>query len=298
MPEAQRPAYDPACYLCPGNARAGGARNPQYTGTYVFDNDFPALTAGEAPQSFADGPLLVRSESGVCRVVCFSPRHDLDVARMQLEQVCAIVETWAQQYRELGANPAINAITIFENRGAMMGASNTHPHGQIWAQHSLPSELSKESRALADRARTGACLLCEYVAYEQTAAQRIVYENASAVAVVPFWATWPFETLVVPSQHALSLDALPAQQREGFAEAMHAVTSRYDRLFDAPFPYSMGVHQAPTDGQNHTHWHLHAHYYPPLLRSALRKFFVGYEMLAEPQRDITPEEAARRLRER
>jgi UDPglucose--hexose-1-phosphate uridylyltransferase len=293
-----RPAYDPRCYLCPGNERAGGARNPQYSQTFVFENDYAALLSEVGDEQFQDGLLTARTESGLCRVVCFSPRHDLDIARMPVDHVAHVVDVWAQQYAELGAIPAINAVTIFENRGAMMGASNPHPHGQIWAQATPPDLLMKESAAQREyAARTNACLLCAYAAEEIDAQERLVYVNEHAAVIVPFWAVWPFEAILIPRRHVSGIDVLGSEERAAFAQALHELTSRYDRLFAAPFPYSMGFHQRPTDGEPHLQWHAHAHYFPPLLRSAsIRKFMVGYELLAQPQRDITPEEAAERLR--
>jgi UDPglucose--hexose-1-phosphate uridylyltransferase len=294
-----RPAYDAQCYLCPGNERAEGKRNPQYEATFAFDNDFPALLPESVDLRFADGPLSAQSESGRCRVLCFSPRHDLDVAQMPCEQIRGVVDAWAQEYATLGALARIDAVTIFENRGSMMGASNPHPHCQIWAQSTVPVELARESQAFTEHARrSGTCLLCEYGAYECDAGERLVYENEHVAIVVPFWAVWPFEVLVLPRRHIASLHGCSNEERDALAGAIHELTVRYDRLFAAPFPYSMGWHQQPTDGAAHEAWHAHAHYYPPLLRSAsVRKFMVGYEMLAEPQRDITAEEAARRLRE-
>ena len=295
----ERPAYDPACYLCPGNERAGGARNPQYESTFAFDNDYPALSLDTPVRQFADGPLLAQGEAGRCRVLCFSPEHNLDVARMDRGQVRAVVDAWAAQYAELGALGLVNAVTIFENRGAMMGASNPHPHCQIWAESALPNELQKETQSQAAYLeRHGECLLCAYLEQERAAKERVVYDNGAVAVVVPYWATWPFETLVLPRRHAAALEGLKGEDRDALADALQNLTARYDRLFDAPFPYSMGFHQEPTDGAAYDEWHAHAHYYPPLLRSAtVRKFMVGYEMLAQPQRDITAEEAARRLRE-
>lgn len=294
----KRPAYDPNCYLCPGNERAHGAVNPPYEQTYVFENDFAALSIDTPVQEFHDALLTAQAEAGTCRVVCFSPRHDLDIAQMAPEQIARVVDTWAEQYVELGAMRNINAVTIFENRGAMMGASNPHPHGQIWAQATLPNELVKESQQQREHlARTGTCLLCTYVEQELQVQDRIVYAGDRVAVVVPFWAVWPFEALVVPRRHAGSIDKLDTEERAALADALHVLTSRYDELFNVPFPYSMGFHQSPTDGAAHEEWHMHAHYYPPLLRSAsVRKFMVGYEMLAQPQRDLLPEDAARRLR--
>jgi UDPglucose--hexose-1-phosphate uridylyltransferase len=294
------PAYDPTCYLCPGNPRAGGARNPDYTQTFVFDNDYAALSPATPPAHFDEGGLLVaEAEAGICRVVCFTPRHDRSIAQMTPAEIRTVIDTWAGQYAELGARPEINSVVIFENHGAAMGASNPHPHAQIWANASIPNEPAKEhAAARAYHAAHGACLLCAYLAREIALGERIVYANAHAAVLVPFWAVWPFETLVVPRVHATALDGLDGPARDGLADAMQILCAAYDRVFDVPFPYSMGFHQRPTDGAEHLELHLHAHYFPPLLRSAtVRKYMVGYEMLGMPQRDITPEFAAERLRE-
>ncbi|HXA52790.1 MAG TPA: UDP-glucose--hexose-1-phosphate uridylyltransferase [Candidatus Acidoferrum sp.] len=294
-----QPEYDPTCYLCPGNTRAGGARNPPYTSTFVFDNDFAALKPGTPHECFEHEDLLVaESEPGICRVVCFSPKHNLTIARMSPEDLRKVVDTWVEQYRSLAADPNIGYVQIFENRGAMMGASNPHPHCQIWASRDIPNEPSKEQASLlAWRERKGTCLLCEYARVEQSEAKRIVEANEHFLTVVPFWAVWPFETMVIARRHMASLDQLSDAERDALANILKRTTARYDRLFGVSFPYSMGFHQRPTDGAAHDEWHLHAHFYPPLLRSAtVRKFLVGYEMLATPQRDITPEAAAEQLR--
>ncbi|MGD0473261.1 MAG: UDP-glucose--hexose-1-phosphate uridylyltransferase [Candidatus Velthaea sp.] len=294
-----KPAYDPTCYLCPGNARAGGAHNPQYRGTFVFENDYAALRLDTPTAGIDEGGLLVaQSERGICRVVCFTPRHDLSIAQMPAADIRGVIDTWAEQYAELGALPDINSVIVFENHGEAMGASNPHPHAQIWANASIPNEPAKEQAAAAAYLTAhGTCLLCAYLAREIGAGERIVYANDHAVVVVPFWAVWPFETLVIPRVHATALDNLSAAARDGLAAAMQALTAAYDRVFDVPFPYSMGFHQRPTDVAEHAEWHTHAHYFPPLLRSAtVRKYMVGYEMLGMPQRDITPESAAGRLR--
>jgi UDPglucose--hexose-1-phosphate uridylyltransferase len=295
----RKPAYDPTCYLCPGNARAGGALNPPYSGTFVFENDYAALRPDTPAGGLDDAGLLVaQSERGICRVVCFTPRHDLSIAQMAAAEIRSVIDTWAEQYTELGAQPNINSVIVFENHGAAMGASNPHPHAQIWANASIPNEPAKEQTAAAAYlAAHGICLLCAYLAREIAAGERIVYANEHAVVLVPFWAVWPFEALIVPREHAGALDRVSAAARDGLADAMQALTAAYDRMFDVPFPYSMGFHQRPTDGEAHTEWHVHAHYFPPLLRSAtVRKYMVGYEMLGMPQRDITPESAAERLR--
>jgi UDPglucose--hexose-1-phosphate uridylyltransferase len=291
----ERPAYDPTCYLCPGNERAGGARTPRYTSTYVFDNDFAALLPQTTPQRLdRDGLLVAESERGICRVICFSPRHDLTLGAMDTGAIRQVVDTWTAQYTELGALPWVRHVQIFENRGAMMGASNPHPHGQIWAEERVPDESAKE--AAQQRSYAG-CLLCDYLQAELADGERIVLANEHFVALVPFWAVWPFETLVLPRVHTGSLPDLTEPARDGLADILRRITRCYDQLFGVTFPYSMGLHQPPTDGAEHPWWHLHGHFYPPLLRSAtIRKFMVGYELLAGPQRDITPESAAERLR--
>ena len=294
------PTYDPACYMCPGNTRAAGQRNPKYEGTLVFDNDYPALLSGTPEGSLDDGGLIVaRSESGICRVVCFSSRHDLTVARMQPRDLRRVVDVWTEQFEELGGLPFINYVQIFENRGAMMGASNPHPHGQIWAGRSIPNEPFKEQFALqAYQTANKSCLLCDYLRRERELNHRMIFENKHFSVLVPFWAIWPFETLMIPRRHLSSINELSSEERDGLADILKRLTTRYDHLFDIYFPYSMGFHQRPTDGQAHPEWHFHAHFYPPLLRSAtVRKFMVGYEMLGTPQRDITAETAAAQLRE-
>ena len=297
---ASRP-YDPECYLCPGNARAGGVRNPPYDATFVFDNDFAALQPGagqEREDAGGRGLIVAEAESGLCRVVCFSPRHDLTLARMSRPEIGRVVDTWADQFAQLAASPDIGYGMIFENRGEIMGCSNPHPHGQIWASRTVPNEPRKELAAQREfRQRHHACLLCDYLQWELRAYERIVCANDAFTALVPFWATWPFETLLVANHHFGGFDALDDRRRSGLADILQRLTIRYDNLFQTPFPCSMGFHPQPTDGQPHPEWHFHAHYYPPLLRSAtVKKFMVGYEMLGSPQRDLTPEAAAERLR--
>lgn len=298
--DERRASYDPQCYLCPGNERAGGERNPPYTDYFVFDNDFAALTPG-TPEGEVDegGLLLAKAESGLCRVVCFSPRHDVTLAGLETSAVRRLVDLWSQQYEELGSRPDIGHVQIFENRGAMMGCSNPHPHGQIWAQRSVPVQAAREGERLAGHyERTGRSLLTDYLSLEIERGERVVLEQGTFVAVVPFWAVWPFETLVIPRRAVGSLPQLSDEERDDLASLLRRLTTRYDNLFQTSFPYSAGVHQAPTDGREHPEWHLHLHFYPPLLRSAtVRKFMVGYELLAEPQRDLTPEAAAARLRD-
>jgi UDPglucose--hexose-1-phosphate uridylyltransferase len=295
----ERPPYDPACYLCPGNDRAGGATTPDYTSTYVFDNDFAALLPDTPPEHLDhEGLLIADSERGICRVVCFSPRHDLTMGQMPPEAIRRVVDTWTEQYTELGGIDWVRNVLVFENRGAMMGASNPHPHGQIWANELIPNEVAKELHQQRAYAEAGNCLLCDYLDLELKDGQRIVAQNDHFVVLVPFWAVWPFETLVLPRAHHGALPSLDPAQRDALADTLRRLARRYDNLFGVTFPYSMGLHQQPTDGAAHPGWHLHAHFYPPLLRSAtVRKFMVGYELLGQPQRDITPESAAQRLRD-
>ncbi|MFQ3663733.1 MAG: UDP-glucose--hexose-1-phosphate uridylyltransferase [Chloroflexaceae bacterium] len=303
-PSDARPAYDPACYLCPGNARAGGVTNPVYTKTFVFDNDFAALLdedfSDEIVAGYADGSPLLRAAParGICRVVCYSPRHDLALPQLSPAELRAVVDTWTDQYEELGAVPWVRHVLIFENRGAMMGASNPHPHGQIWGTGFLPVQFARE-HASQQRYFTahGRDLLGDYLALELERDERLVCQNERFVALVPFWAAWPFETIVIARDPVPSLAALDPAGRDGLADILKQLTTCYDALFATAFPYSMGFHQAPTDGEPHPAWRLHAHFLPPLLRSAtIRKFMVGFEMLGEPQRDLTPEQAAARLR--
>lgn len=298
-PPENLPPYDPECYLCPGNRRAGGARNPRYTDTFVFDNDFPALLAEGKGETEEKPPLLVaKPERGICRVVCFSPRHDLTLPQMSQEAVEAVVETWARESWELSARDFIRYVQVFENKGALMGCSNPHPHSQIWAQSECPNEIIKEYiHQQAYYGQTGRPLLLDYLMEEQRRGERLLVENNHFTALLPFWAIWPFEVLLVAHRPLAYLWQLSLEERHALAEILQAITVRYDNLFEISFPYSMGFHQAPADGEEHPEWVLHAHFYPPLLRSAtVRKFMVGYEMLAMPQRDITPEIAAERLR--
>jgi UDPglucose--hexose-1-phosphate uridylyltransferase len=298
--QEQRPAFDPTCYLCPGNVRAGGIVNPEYTSTFVFDNDFAALTP-DAPVGAVNvgGLLRAEAESGVGRVICFSPRHDLTLPEMDVEAIRGVVDVWAAQFAELGARPDINYVQIFENKGQVMGCSNPHPHGQIWAQRTVPGEPAKETvQQLAYFQEHGRTLLTDYLQLELERQERVVLENAHWVVLVPYWAIWPFETLVLPRRPVQDLTQLTDPEKDALAAILQQLTIRYDNLFQTSFPYSAGLHQRPTDGQAHPEWHLHLHFYPPLLRSAtVRKFMVGYELLANAQRDITPEAAAQRLRE-
>ena len=296
---AQMLAYDPSCYLCPGNSRAGGIRNPQYAETFVFDNDYPALLPDTREGAEDESGLIrARSEPGICRVVCFSPRHDLSIPRMSPTQRRAVIDVWCEQYAQLASVPWIRHVQIFENRGALMGTSNPHPHCQIWANAWLPNEPAKEQACLKEhRGTLGSCLLCDYLELELKLERRLVCENEAFAVVVPYWAVWPFETLLLSKRHLAALNDLSTAERDLLGDILGRLTVRYDNLFETAFPYSMGFHQRPADNEPHPEWHLHAHYYPPLLRSAsVRKFMVGYEMLAAPQRDITAEAAAHQLR--
>ncbi|UOQ67554.1 UDP-glucose--hexose-1-phosphate uridylyltransferase [Hymenobacter volaticus] len=294
-----RPAYDPTCYLCPGNTRANGAVNPAYEGTFVFDNDFAALVPDVPAGSINVGGLLrAEAESGVGRVICFSPRHDLTLPEMATSAIRRVVDVWIDEYTTLGSHPDINYVQIFENKGQAMGASNPHPHGQIWAQRTVPVEPAKETvQQAAYFAEHGRSLLTDYLAIEVKEQTRVVLENEHFVVVVPYWAVWPFETLLVPRRHVQDITQLTDAEKDALADILRQLTIRYDNLFEISFPYSAGLHQRPTDGQAHESWHFHMHFFPPLLRSAtVRKFMVGYEMLGNPQRDVTPEFAAERLR--
>lgn len=297
LPPETRSAYDPGCYLCPGNARAGGRRNPQYEKTFVFTNDFSSLLE-KTPEGEVAPHELLRAEGvrGVCRVICFSPRHDLTMAEMEVRDLETVVEAWVAEFEDLMARPFLRYVQIFENRGEMMGCSNPHPHCQIWASSVVPDEVEREDARQTEYWRGhGRTLLGEYLELELKLGERIVCANDHFVALVPWWAVWPFETMVVSRRAVTGIDELNGDERAGLAEILKRVTTRYDNLFEISFPYSFGFHQRPS-GERNPAWHLHAHFYPPLLRSAtVRKFLVGYEMLAMPQRDITAEAAAARL---
>ncbi len=292
--------YDPQCYLCPGNMRAGGHQNPAYADVFVFTNDYAALLPDTPPPPTDEAHPLLRAERerGICRVLCFHPDHSLTLALMAREEITLVVEEWVRQYRELGAEPEIGYVQIFENRGAMMGASNPHPHCQIWATEHVPDESAAETTHLAQyHSEHGACMLCDYTLLELNEKSRLVCENEEFIAVVPYWAVWPFETLVLSRAHTGSLAEFSEAQKRGLADILKQLTVRYDNLFQTSFPYTMGFHQSPTNGKEHPEWHFHGHFYPPLLRSAtVKKFMVGFELLGMPQRDITAEDAAGRLR--
>lgn len=295
----QRPAYDAHCYLCPGNNRADGSVNPPYSKPYSFVNDFSALLeSGPSGEVNEDGLLVAKSENGICKVICFSPRHDLTLPEMHIADLEAVIDLWQDEYKTLAANPAIRYIQIFENKGDIMGCSNPHPHGQIWASTSVPLELSKETVQQRNyMEKHGRSLLSDYLALELKKRERIVIENESFVALVPFWAVWPYETMLVSKRQVQDVTQFTQAEKHDLAQVLKQLTTLYDNLFRVSFPYSAGMHQAPVNEGDYPEWHWHMHFYPPLLRSAtVKKFMVGYEMLANPQRDITPEAAAEKLR--
>jgi UDPglucose--hexose-1-phosphate uridylyltransferase len=293
-PVPARPSYDPGCYLCPGNTRANGEKNPEYPGTFVFQNDFAALTQQEF-SSAEDDLYRAESASGECRVICFSPRHDLTLASMSIHDIRKVVDLWGEQTSELFSR--YKYVQIFENKGEVMGCSNPHPHGQIWASDFVPSLVQKEAENQRSYLYKNHQQMLYKVLEKEQEAERKVVENEYWLCFVPFWATWPFETLLLPKQYCGRLSELSEAQKDALADILKQLLVSYDNLFSTSFPYSMGWHQAP-NGYEDSFW-LHAHFYPPLLRSAsVKKFMVGYEMLAEPQRDLTPEQAAARLRER
>jgi UDPglucose--hexose-1-phosphate uridylyltransferase len=302
-PPANLLAYDPTCYLCPGNTRSGGAAvNPPYTGTFDFDNDFAALLPpqpGQDKDETTTGLFSVEADSGLCRVICFSPHHDLTLPELSQAAVEAVVRTWSDQTRDLAGYDFIKYVQVFENKGEMMGCSNPHPHSQVWSTGHIPTEPAKELACQEQYYQEhGACLLCDYLSAERQAGERIVAANDHFTALVPFWAVWPFEVMLVAHRHCGALPELAPVEISALADILRRVTARYDNLFEISFPYSMGFHQAPFDDQPYPGWHLHAHFYPPLLRSAtVRKFMVGFEMLGMPQRDLPPETAAARLRD-
>lgn len=293
------PAYDPSCYLCPGNDRAGGSSNPKYKDTFLFTNDFSSLLADTPYGRINENDLfLAEAEQGISKVICFSPRHDLTIPLMELADIRKVIDLWALQYKEIGDLEFINHVQIFENKGSVMGCSNPHPHCQIWAQRSLPNEIMKEQHYLSTYYENyGTSLLADYLHAELQKNERLICRNMSFVALVPFWAIWPFEAMIISRRHIGNLTELSDKEKDDLADIYRQLTVRYDNLFETSFPYSMGFHQSPTDGERHPEWHLHMHFYPPLLRSAtVKKFMVGYELLASPQRDITAEQSAAQLR--
>ncbi len=292
-----RPAHDPDCFLCAGNTRVNGEKNPDYQGTFVFTNDFAALMTDTPASPQSEDPLFqCESARGTSRVICFSPDHSKTLPELPVPAIRQVIDTWCEQVAELSKDYVW--VQVFENKGAAMGCSNPHPHGQIWANSFIPNELAREEQTqkqwLTDKR---APMLLDYAQKEQQSGERTVVETEHWIAVVPYWAAWPFETLLLPKAHVRRLTELSDEQKQDLALALKQLTSRYDNLFQCSFPYSMGWHGAPFTEDDMEYWQLHAHFYPPLLRSAtVRKFMVGYEMLAETQRDLTPEQAAERLR--
>lgn len=295
----QRPNYDPDCYLCPGNTRAGGEKNPEYTEPFSFQNDFAALVPDGKPEKRTEGLLVAESETGICKVLCFSPDHSLTLPQMSLKDITKVVRKWKEEYLELGSKEGINYVQIFENKGEVMGCSNPHPHGQIWSQNSIPQEVEKKTVHFQKHwGERKSSLLSDYLQQELEVGERIVLENEHFVVLVPYWAVWPFETMIIPRKQHSNISSLDEEEEEAFADAIKRLTIKYDHLFQTSFPYSSGIHQSPTDGKGYPEWHFHMSFYPPLLRSAtVKKFMVGYEMFAGPQRDITAEIAAARLKE-
>ena len=297
--DEKKPEYDETCYLCPGNHRITGGTNPNYENCYVFDNDFPALLKDEVSSDLAQEDLFkINPERGINRVICFSPKHNVTLAEMEVPEIENVVRVWKEQYLELGAISYINHVQIFENKGSVMGCSNPHPHGQIWAQSSLPTQVKRtQDNLLKYFQKTGKSLLKDYLESELQKKERIIAENEHFVLLVPFWATWPYETMIISKRHFSSIAEITEEEIKSYAEMIQIITVKYDNLFKTSFPYSAGIHQAPTDGLDHEEWHFHMHFYPPLLRSAtVKKFMVGYELLAEAQRDLTAEQSAEILR--
>ena len=295
-----KPEYDPNCYLRPVNDRIGDEKNPNYKHTFSFTNDFSALLRDTPKGSVEEDDLfLAKSERGLCKVICFSPRHDLTIPELEVSAIVKVVDLWQKEFQEIGKMKDINHIQIFENKGSVMGASNPHPHGQIWAQTSIPDEPFKEDQKQKEYfEKHQKSLLKDYIEKELKKKERIVIENDSFVALVPYWAVWPFETIIISKRHLVDILEFSDKEKIDFAKIYKNLTSKYDKLFDTSFPYSAGIHQKPTDGKDRKWWHFHMHFYPPLLRSAtVKKFMVGYEMLANPQRDITAETSAKMLRE-
>ena len=289
--------YDPNCYLCPGNTRANNEINPDYKNTYSFINDFSAILDVKI-ENFKDNLLEAHTESGICKVLCYSPNHSLTMPQMDESEIVSIIKLWQKEYKDLGSKENINNIQIFENKGESMGCSNPHPHGQIWAQKSIPTEiLKKQNNFKKFYENNNQSMLLAYIKKELELKERIIFENESFVALVPFWAVWPYESMIITKNHRKSILELNEREVADYANILKILTTKYDNLFQTSFPYSTGIHQAPTNNEQNKEWHVHMSFYPPLLRSAnIKKFMVGYEMFGEPQRDITPEQAAESLR--
>ncbi len=294
----KRPSHDKDCYLCAGNVRANGEVNPKYENVYVFENDFAALQKDSKTFSLNKGLLKAHSEQGICKVICFDSDHSKSLAEMEIDDITKVIKAWKREFKSLKNEESINYIQIFENKGAVMGCSNPHPHGQIWSQSSLPNEVVKKDKMqFIHFKKTNKTLLNDYLQQELVAQERIIFENKSFIVLVPFWAIWPFETMIIPKRVQKDILGLTAEEENLFAEAISIITKAYDNIFDCSFPYSSGIHQAPTNKNINKHWHWHMSFYPPLLRSAtVKKFMVGYEMFGSPQRDITPEVASKLIR--
>lgn len=290
--------HDSSCYLCAGNKRINGEQNPEYKDVFVFTNDFAALQTTSPNFTVNNGLLKAESEQGICKVICFSPDHSKSLADMAVEDIDKVVKTWQHEYNILGKNKTINYVQIFENKGAVMGCSNPHPHGQIWSQSSLPNEVYKKNEQQKKHfLKHKSSLLGDYLKQELIAKERIIYQNNAFVVLTPFWAIWPFETMIIPKKTQNNITQMSNKESFAFADAISKITKVYDKLFESSFPYSSGIHQAPTNGETNVHWHWHMSFYPPLLRSAtVKKFMVGYEMFGSPQRDITAEQAAEKLK--
>ncbi len=294
----KRPSYDENCYLCAGNTRANGETNPNYKDTYVFTNDFAALQKDSKAFTLDDGLLQAHSERGICKVICFSSDHSKSLAEMSVDEIEKVVTVWKKEFESLSKEDIINYVQIFENKGAVMGCSNPHPHGQIWSQSSIPNEVVKKEEHQKDYFfKNKRTLLTDYLKQELDKNERIIFQNDAFVVLTPFWAIWPFETMIIPKKAQKDISVLTKTEMQLFAEAISVITQAYDKLFDCSFPYSSGIHQAPTNNQDNEYWHWHMSFYPPLLRNAtVKKFMVGYEMFGMPQRDITAEVASEMLR--
>jgi len=295
----KRPAYDDKCYLCATNTRINGEINPDYKDVFIFTNDFAALQKDSPSFKVNEGLFQAQSETGICKVICFSPDHSKSLADMEIEDIKKVVQAWQKEYKSLGEKEHINYVQIFENKGAVMGCSNPHPHGQIWSQSTLPNEVDKKDKQQREFfEENNSSLLEDYLTQEIAANERIIFENEDFVVLTPFWAIWPFEVMIAPKKKQQSILYLSNNEAQNYAEAISVITKAYDKLFNTSFPYSSGIHQAPTNNSDNSHWHWHMSFYPPLLRSAtVKKFMVGYEMFGTPQRDITAEIAAKRLKD-
>ena len=289
--------YDPDCYLCPGNLRVNNEKTPTYSDTYSFTNDFSALL-DLRENNFKEGLLEAHSESGICKVLCYSPNHSITIPLMSINEILLVIKLWQDEYKNLGSLKSINHVQIFENKGEIMGCSNAHPHGQIWAQKRIPKEVEKKQFHQKEYyKKNNTSLLLDYLNQELELRERIICENSSFLALIPYWAVWPFETMIIPKKQHKSILSFSGNELVDYAKILKKLTTKYDNLFNTSFPYSSGIHQAPTDNKKNKEWHMHMSFYPPLLRSAnVKKFMVGYEMFAEPQRDITAETAAEKLR--